>query len=260
MKNIEIYGARIIDLALQVDENLIIADLHLGYENALINEGILIPKFQYGKITNRLKKIFQVANSYHPVKRIIINGDLKHEFGRSSRQGYEETLRFINFLKNYASEIVLIRGNHDNFVRTIAKNLNVKFCENFAVKKFFILHGDKIPDNFEDIAKNADTIVIAHEHPCVGLRTSERTEKMKCFLKGNFGGKNLIVIPAFNFITEGTDVLQGNLLSPFLNAHSKDNIENFEVIGVENFEVFYFGTVRDLLNLTAEVLRFTCFT
>ncbi len=240
----EIYGARIIDLALQVDENLIIADLHLGYENALINEGILIPKFQYRKITNRLEKIFQAANSYCHVKRIVINGDLKHEFGRSSRQEYEETTELINFLKNYACEIVLIRGNHDNFVRTIAENSNVKFCENFVVKNFFILHGDKIPKNFDNLAKNK-VVVIAHEHPCVGLRTSERTEKMKCFLKGNFEGKNLIVIPAFNFITEGTDVLQGNLLSPFL----KNNIENFEVIGVENFEVFYFGTVRDLLNL-----------
>lgn len=247
MKGIEIYGARIIDLALQIDENLIIADLHLGYENALINEGIFIPKFQYKKITDRFDKIFQVANSYCPVKRIIVDGDLKHEFGRSSRQGYEETLRFINFLKNYKCEIVLIRGNHDNFVRTMAENLKVNFCENFAVKKFFILHGDKIPNNFEEITKNADTIVIAHEHPCVGLRTSERTEKMKCFLKGNFEDKNLIVIPAFNFITEGTDILQGDLLSPFLNAHS---IENFEVIGVENFETFYFGRVRDLLNLS----------
>ncbi|MDI6730821.1 MAG: metallophosphoesterase [Candidatus Altarchaeum sp.] len=244
MKDGEIYGTRIIDLALQIDENLIIADLHLGYENALINEGILIPKFQYRKITNRLEKIFHAANSYCHVKRIVINGDLKHEFGRSSRQEYEETHRFINFLKNYADEIVLIRGNHDNFVMTITENSNVKFCENFTIKNFFILHGDKIPENFDNLAKNK-VVVIAHEHPCVGLRTSERTEKMKCFLNGNFEGKNLIVIPAFNFITEGTDVLQGNLLSPFL----KNNIENFGVIGVENFEIFYFGNVRDLINL-----------
>ncbi|PKP58515.1 MAG: phosphoesterase [Candidatus Altiarchaeales archaeon HGW-Altiarchaeales-1] len=244
MEDVEIYGARVIDLALLADENLIIADLHLGYEEALMNEGIVIPKFQYKKIINRLEKIFQAANSYGKVKRLIINGDLKHEFGRSSRQEYKETSEIINFLKNYADDIVLIRGNHDNFVSATAENLNVKFCENFAVKNFFILHGDKIPKNFDDLAKNK-TIVIAHEHPCVGLRTAERTEKMKCFLKGKFEEKNLIVMPAFNFIAGGTDILQGNLLSPFL----KENIENFEVFGVENFEVFYFGTVGDLINL-----------
>ncbi|CEG13155.1 hypothetical protein MSIBF_A3340001 [groundwater metagenome] len=43
--------------------------------------------------------------------------------------------------------------------------------------------------------------------------------------------------------------MQGNLLSPFL----KNNVENFEVIGVENFEVFYFGTFMDLLNLNLTV-------
>ncbi|NCN65133.1 MAG: phosphoesterase [Candidatus Altiarchaeum hamiconexum] len=245
VEDVELYGARIIDMALQIDENLIIADLHLGYENALISEGILIPKFQYKKIIKRLEEIFQKANSYHKIKRLIINGDLKHEFGRKSRQEYKETSELINFLRHYTGEIVLIRGNHDNFIKGMAESLNVKFCENFAVKNFFILHGDKIPKGFDDLAENK-TVVIAHRHPCVGLRTSERTEKMKCFLKGKFGDKNLIVIPAFNFITEGTDVLQGNLLSQFLNTES---IENSDVFGVENFETFHFGTVRDLLNL-----------
>lgn len=248
MENVEIYGARIVDMALQIDENLIIADLHLGYENALLSEGVLIPKFQYKKIIKRLEEIFQNANSYCRIKRVIINGDLKHEFGRKSRQEDKETSELINFLRHYTTEIVLIRGNHDNFIRAIAENLNVKFCENFEVKNFFILHGDKIPKNFNDLVKNK-TIVIAHEHPCVGLRTSERTEKMKCFLKGNFKNNNLIVMPAFNFIAEGTDVLQRNLLSPFL----KENIENSEVFGVENFEVFYFGTAGDLINLNISV-------
>jgi len=248
MKDVELDGTRIVDLALQIAQNLIIADLHLGYEDALVHEGVLIPKFQYKKITNRLEKIFDAANSYCKVKRVIINGDLKHEFGRKSRQEYEEIPRFINFLKNYAEDIVLIRGNHDNFVSVTAENLNVRFCENFALKNFFITHGDKIPKNFDDLAKDK-TIIIAHEHPCVGLRTLERTEKMKCFLKGKFKNNNLIVMPAFSFISEGTDILQGNLLSPFLNTNSNDNLKNFEVIGVENFEYFYFGSVGDLITL-----------
>lgn len=35
MENKKIYGANMIDLALVVDNNLIISDLHLGYEQAL---------------------------------------------------------------------------------------------------------------------------------------------------------------------------------------------------------------------------------
>ena len=39
MKNNEIYGAGIVDLALVIGNNLIISDLHLGYEEALNAEG-----------------------------------------------------------------------------------------------------------------------------------------------------------------------------------------------------------------------------
>lgn len=242
----EIYKARIVDLALQVDENLIISDLHLGYEDALINEGVLIPKFQHNKIIKRLEEIFNKASLHREIERVIINGDLKHEFGRKSRQEDKEVLDLILFLKKYVNDIILIRGNHDNFIVGIADVLNINVCENLVVENFFITHGDKIISNFEGASKNTNTIIIAHEHSCIGLRTSERVEKMKCFLKGMFKGKNLIVIPSLNFITEGTDVLQGNLLSPFLNTTS---IENFEIFGVENFEIFYFGSVSSVRNL-----------
>ncbi|MCE7698624.1 MAG: phosphoesterase, partial [Methanobacterium paludis] len=57
MKNNEIYGAEIVDLALVIRNNLIISDLHLGYEEALNAEGIMVPKFQYRKIIARLEKI-----------------------------------------------------------------------------------------------------------------------------------------------------------------------------------------------------------
>jgi len=237
----EIYNARIVDLALQIDENLIIADTHFGYEEALIQHGVLIPKFQYKRITDRMKKIFEIADSYCKIRKVIINGDLKHEFGRKSRQEYEEIPLFINFLKNYVNEIVLVRGNHDNFIAGTLREFGVEFCENFSVKNFFITHGHKIQEIDKD-----KVIIIAHEHPCIGLRTSERIEKIKCFLKGKFKNNPLIVMPALNPITEGTDILQEKLLSPFL---SEIDLEDFEVIGVENFETFYFGKVKTLLNI-----------
>jgi putative SbcD/Mre11-related phosphoesterase len=76
----------------------------------------------------------------------------------------------------------------------------------------------------------------------VGIRSFERVEKIKCFLKGKYNEKNLIAMPSFNFVTEGSDILNEKPLSPFLT-----NIEEWEVYGVENFEVFYFGKTKDIL-------------
>jgi hypothetical protein len=51
-------------------------------------------------------------------------------------------------------------------------------------------------------------------------------------------------MPSFNFVTEGSDVLHEKPLSPFLKNISTNNLE---VYGVENFEVLYFGKIKDIL-------------
>ena len=240
MKNNEIYGAGIVDLALVIGNNLIISDLHLGYEEALNAEGIMVPKFQYRKIIARLEKIISITDC----SRVIVTGDLKHEFGKITRQEWGETLNFIEFLKKHFEEVILIKGNHDNFTKFIAKKTGLAVYDSFSTGDFLLLHGDKVPVNVEKISEN--TIIIGHEHPCIGLRSGERLEKIKCFLKGRFKGKNLVVMPSFNFITEGSDVLHEKPLSPFL----KNNIINdFEVFGVESFEILYFGKIKDIIRV-----------
>ena len=240
MKNNEIYGAEIVDLALVIRNNLIISDLHLGYEEALNAEGIMVPKFQYQKIIARLEKII----SRTECSRVIVTGDLKHEFGKITRQEWGETLNFIEFLKKHFEEVILIKGNHDNFTKFIAKKTDLAVYDSFSTGDFLLLHGDKVPANVEKSSEN--TIIIGHEHPCIGLRSGERLEKIKCFLKGGFKGKNLVVMPSFNFITEGSDVLHEKPLSPFL----KNNIINdFEVFGVESFEILYFGKIKDIIRV-----------
>jgi metallophosphoesterase superfamily enzyme len=50
-------------------------------------------------------------------------------------------------------------------------------------------------------------------------------------------------MPSFNFVTEGSDILQEKPLSPFLK---KINMEELEVYGIEDFEVFSFGKVKNI--------------
>jgi uncharacterized protein len=237
-------SVEIIDLTLKIEDYLIISDLHLGYEQSLNSEGFMIPKFQFQKILDRIEQIndFLISN-LSPVSRIVINGDLKHEFGKISQQEWKEVNKLLEFLEDHFEEIILIKGNHDNFTQYITKNRDITVEESFSIGKFMILHGHKIPENLEDLKE--ETLIIGHEHPCIGLRSGERVEKIKCFLKGHFQNKNLIVMPSFNFVSEGSDILHEQLLSPFLKRNS---LNGFEVYGVEDFEIFHFGKIKQIIS------------
>lgn len=235
MNDNEIYNAKIIDSALQIMDYIVISDLHLGYESSLNAAGLMIPRFQYKKILDKLKEILSKTEA----RKIIVNGDLKHEFDKISRQEFKEIENFIDFLKKEFEEIILIKGNHDNFTCFIAENKGLNVYDYYSVENFLVLHGDKIPEN--EIEE--DTIIIGHEHPSIGLRSGERVEKIKCFLKGKWNLKNIIVMPSFNFISEGSDILQAKTISPFLKNISLDD---FEVFAIENFEILPFGQLKDI--------------
>jgi len=233
-----IYNAEIADLGLIIKDWLIISDIHIGYEGALNREGIMVPRFQYKKI---LKRINEIINRYEP-KRVIVNGDLKHEFGRITSQEWKESKDFIEYLKTNFLETILIKGNHDNFTRFIAEKTGLDVYDSYNLGGYVVMHGDKLPD--DATLNKSETIIIGHEHPCIGIRNGERLEKIKCYLKGNYHGKNLIVMPSFNFVTEGSDILHEKPLSPLLKNIKTDK---FGVYGVENFEVLYFGRIQDIM-------------
>lgn len=231
---------QIVDLALYCDKTLIIADVHIGYEEALNKQGVLVPRLQFEEIVKRVESIFKTLEN-KKIERIVVNGDLKHEFGTISEQEWRNTLKFIDVLTKHCNELILIKGNHDNILGPIAKKRNVTIQDFYVTKskKILVVHGNKIPD--KEILKDVSTIIIGHEHPAVSLKDGARVEQFKCFLKGKYKGKKLIVQPSFNTIVEGTDILRDDILSPFL----QQNLDEFDVFVVED-KVYEFGRVRGL--------------
>lgn len=225
----------IIDIGLYLTKykTLIIADTHIGYEEELNKTGIMVPRLQFKETINRLEKILKKVSP----ETIIINGDVKHEFGRISEQEWRHTLRLLDFLARHCQRIILIKGNHDKILGPIAEKRNITIVGNAVVGDILITHGDSLVKSFKDI----NTIIIGHEHPAITLKDNERVEKYKCFLKGKYKGKILIVQPSFNLVTEGTDISDGEILSPYL----KGNIKNLECWIVAD-KVYYFGKVRNL--------------
>ena len=133
----------------------------------------------------------------------------------------------------------MIKGNHDKILGPIAKKRNVKIVENYKVNGILVIHGDKLAD--KETLKGIKTIIIGHEHPAISIKEEPRTEVFKCFLKGKFQRKNLIVQPSFNLVTEGTNIIKGKVLSPFL----KHDLSNFEVFIVGD-KVYDFGKLKKL--------------
>src|SRR3989338_2896592 len=199
---------RAIDLGLLIDDALIISDVHIGFEEALNKQGMLVPMDHFPQLIKRMEGIFSQVqgivgnktknnkreineqknnkrngneqenneaenknnNTPKKLKKIIINGDLKHEFGRISEQEWRHTLKFLDFLGKQCEKVILVKGNHDTIHGPIAEKSNLEVHDYVQMRDgdVLICHGDKLPP--EEPLKKAKLIVIGHEHPSVALR------------------------------------------------------------------------------------------
>ena len=273
-----------IDKALLIDkEILVIADFHLGYESMLINSGILIPRIEKKETIRNLGEIFEKIhwksenieennglsrrdksrneqknkenlNINNKNKReIVILGDIKHLFGGFSLEDWKEVGDILEFLNKFA-KIVLIRGNHDRYLKALEGKYDVK---DFYVKKdICFFHGHEIFKQCYD--KKIKFWILGHVHPVVYLSENVKKESFKCFLRGKYKNKEVYVLPAFLSLLEtGLDISSGVV--------GNINIKNFEVYIVgdkevlksqkslisddhQNYEgiILRFGKVRDL--------------
>lgn len=220
----------IIDLCLFVknEKALVIGDLHLGFEESLNKQGVLIPRLQFKEVYSRIEKLLEKLEP----RKVILVGDIKHEFSTISNQEWNNISRIIKLIKASA-EVILIKGNHDTILEPIASQEKVKVVDSYALGNIQFLHGDVIKKPLGKI------IVIGHEHPAISFR-ERPTEKFKCFLKGKYKKSTLIVMPSFNLVSEGSDITRNQPLSPFLK---NVNLQNFEVWIVQD-KAYYFGKMK----------------
>jgi hypothetical protein len=240
IKGIEIVGKA---LWLKKSKTLVIADLHIGYEEALNKQGILVPRTLFKELKKDLNELLERTKP----EIIVINGDLKHEFQEISEQEWRETLEILDLLLKHG-KVILVKGNHDNILEPIAKKRKLKVVEFYLIDDICILHGDKVLNELgnkgikaKDSALIIKTLIIGHEHPAVSLKEEPKVEKYKCFLLGSWKKQKLIVMPSFLPMIEGTDVSKEKLLSPYLSG----NIDNFEVFIVGD-KTYRFGKLGNI--------------
>ncbi len=234
-------GVYAVDLCTYLPDikTIIISDLHLGYEQAMEKQGVLVPRTQFKTIIKRLDWITE----HVAVEQVVLNGDVKHEFGTISKQEWREVLRLIDYFEKKNIKILIVKGNHDTVLGPIARKRNLKEVREARHKNILITHGDYVPK------KLAPIIIMGHEHPAITLREKAKREKFKCFIKGKYKTSTLIVQPSMNPLTEGTDVLKDEVLSPLIK-----NILNFEafIVNAKTHEVLQFGKISRLVTRASD--------
>ncbi len=233
LKDIEL-----IDLGLYIKESktLVIADLHLGYEESLNKKGVFVPRLQFKDIYLRLEKMLAKIKT----ETIVITGDLKHEFGVIRDTEWKNIFKLIDLFLKHSKNLIIIKGNHDVTLPWITRKKGIELVEYYKIGDILICHGDEILNN-EDFNKSK-IIIIGHEHPAIGLKEKSKYESYKCFLKGKYSNKILIVLPSFHTLTTGTDVLRSRLLSPFLQG----SLGNFEAYIIENNKIYKFDKLKSI--------------
>ena len=209
--------------------------MHIGYEEALNESGIFLPRTQTKQIFSDLEKIFVQIGK---VEEIIILGDLKHEFGSISGQEWRDVLALIDYLQEKCNRIVLVKGNHDIILEPIANKRKIEIVDYYIQGENAFLHGHKL--FLEVLDKKIKNIFLGHRHPAVVLRKGAKSESYKCFLVGKWKGKNIYLLPSFFPLIEGSDVFIEDT-----NLFAKFNFKEFSVFIVGD-KVYRFGKLRDV--------------
>jgi uncharacterized protein len=207
-------------LLLKEKKLLIVADLHIGIESELQENGVHMPS-QTNVMEQRLISLLTT----YDIQDIIFLGDIKHMIPSTSIQERTDVKRFLDTIQQY-STLHVIPGNHDgNIHRFLGPDIQLHPSEGFVFESIGFTHGHRWP---AAEVMQAEQVVIGHTHPLVmltdrlGYRTFEQCW-MRCTplfekLKERYPEsqtKQILIMPAFNPLCGGIAVNQERLLGPF---------------------------------------------
>lgn len=216
---------------------LLIADLHVGYEAGLEDEGFAMPRFQTDQMISRIE---EAADRFDP-SIVIINGDLKHSFDRNLSTERRDVERIVDTISSLA-KLVVLRGNHDNFLATILARKGIEIKKSVVTFDIMIAHGHETESPWDG------GMILAHEHPSVRLREATGASvKIPCFLHDE--DTNRLVLPALSPLALGSDVIATPDEERMIPLLRKTGIGNYTVYGFDQGEILNYRTVAKLRSL-----------
>ncbi|MGC8538469.1 MAG: metallophosphoesterase [Candidatus Micrarchaeia archaeon] len=221
---------------------VVCADLHLGYEGVMADRGIFLPKANLRKIKASLEKAVRETRA----TTIIVDGDIKNEFSKVHVEEFNELHELVNFAREKLNieRLILIKGNHDNFVDRLKAPFKIEvYRQEARIGGYSFFHGEELP------GKNAgDFLFMGHLHPAIALYDKLGVkEKLKCFLYGALKDKRKIVIlPAMNYYSEGVEVNMSEVKDVAPVFERMLDVDSMRAFCIGEGETLDFGTIGDL--------------
>ena len=198
---------------------LVVADLHIGIERELRENGLNISS----QTNLLLKKLIAIIKKYNP-KKIILLGDVKHNIPTSTIQERKDVIFFIDNILSYA-ELHLFLGNHDGNIRKLLpSDVVLHPSDGDVIDDIGFIHGHRWP---REEVMNCSHVIVAHTHPTVELTDRLGFKSyMSCWIRGdvfcnlsdrypNMVSPKIVVMPAFNPYCGGIAVNVEQVIGPF---------------------------------------------
>ncbi|MBI2629103.1 hypothetical protein HYW74_03400 [Candidatus Pacearchaeota archaeon] len=139
--------------------------------------------------------------------------------------------------------IIVIKGNHEKMENLADKH----FVDFYIQDDLAFIHGDEEIKQVFNKGKQIKTIVMGHLHPAITITDSQKikSEKYKCFLVGTYKDKQIIILPSFLPIVEGTSI--NEYLSDSSCMIPKDILMSFRVYTIGENKNYDFGKLKKLI-------------
>jgi len=224
---------------------LIIADLHIGIESELRENGLNTPS----QTSNMIDHMISLCKKYRP-RDIVLLGDIKHNIPSSTIQERKDIKNFLETIQSYGN-IYIIPGNHDGNIRKmLPEGVIIHPSDGMVFENIGFVHGHRWPG---DKVMQCEQIIISHSHPNILLtdRLGYKTFE-PCWIKGKFiknklkekypdsNDVKIIVMPAFNELCGGIAVNRDGIAGPIGRIMNVDNAKVYLLDGS------YLGKVKNI--------------
>jgi len=182
-------------------KNIIITDVHIGFENSMASNEIFIGK--NSTINESIQELSEIIDLEKP-DSVILLGDIKSSIKNISKSEWDEVPLFFKKIREKC-DVILIPGNHDaNIQRLVPENISMISSTGMVEENILLTHGHTLPsENFSHV----DKIIMGHLHPVFFQEDSKingqrvwvsiKTEKENIF-PNKTGEIEIIIIPSFN--------------------------------------------------------------
>lgn len=182
-------------------KNLIVTDLHIGFESNFVSNDIFLGKNT--SINETINELSEIIKKTKPDSLILL-GDVKSSVKSILKNEWNEVPLFFDKMKEMV-DVVLVPGNHDaNIQKLVPDGIRLISSSGLVIENVLLTHGHTMPsENFSHVER----IIMGHVHPVFfqeesvlnGQRiwVSLKVEKNRIF-PSSPGEIEITVIPSFN--------------------------------------------------------------